>query len=216
VNSGERILKDVDTSLSNAAIHRLASEDIEVVNNTKVEEVRPDAVVLSDGRTVGARTTVWAAGVEMGPLVKDLDVPKDGRGRVLVDKFLRIKDRPGHYAVGDCISIEGGPRVPSLAQSAEQEGEVAGHNLAAEILGGEPEPFEYRQIGQLVDLGTTSALTDVLGVKLSGLLGEAVWRAVYLKELGYNLNRAQVLVDWAIDRVARPSASKLYDDPPTP
>jgi NADH:ubiquinone reductase (H+-translocating) len=103
-----------------------------------------------------------------------------------------------------------------LAQSAEQEGEVAGHNLAAEILGGEPEPFEYRQIGQLVDLGTTSALTDVLGVKLSGLLGEAVWRAVYLKELGYNLNRAQVLVDWAIDRVARPSASKLYDDPPTP
>ena len=216
VNSGERILKDVDTSLSNAAIHRLASEDIEVVNNTKVEEVRPDAVVLSDGRTVGARTTVWAAGVEMGPLVKDLDVPKDGRGRVLVDKFLRIKDRPGHYAVGDCISIEGGPPVPSLAQSAEQEGEVAGHNLAAEILGGEPEPFEYRQIGQLVDLGTTSALTDVLGVKLSGLLGEAVWRAVYLKELGYNLNRAQVLVDWAIDRVARPSASKLYDDPPTP
>jgi len=27
-----------------------------------------------------ARTTVWAAGVEPGPLLKDLDVPKDARG----------------------------------------------------------------------------------------------------------------------------------------
>jgi NADH dehydrogenase FAD-containing subunit len=59
-------------------------------------------------------------------------------------------------------------------------------------------------------------LTDVLGVKFSGILGEAIWRLVYLKELGYNLNRAQVLADWVVDRVARPSASKLYEDPPTP
>jgi hypothetical protein len=53
-------------------------------------------------------------------------------------------------------------------------------------------------------------------VRFSGILGEAVWRLVYLKELGCNLNRAQVLADWAIDRLSRPSASKLYDDPPTP
>jgi NADH dehydrogenase FAD-containing subunit len=59
-------------------------------------------------------------------------------------------------------------------------------------------------------------LTDILGVKFSGILGEVVWRFVYLKELGYNLNRAQVLADWAIDRFTRPSASKLYEDPPTP
>jgi hypothetical protein len=26
----------------------------------------------------------------------------------------------------------------------------------------------------------------------------------------------QVLADWAIDRVTRPRASKLYEDPPTP
>jgi len=216
VNSGQRILKDIDTSLSNAAIHRLASENIEVINNTKVTEIRPDAVVLSDGPTIAAHTTVWAAGVEPGLLIKDLDVPKDAHGHILVDKFLRVKGRPGVYAVGDCISIEGGPHLPALAQSAEQEGKIAGHNLAAEILGEPLTPFRYRSLGQLVDLGSTSALTNILGVKLSGLLGEAVWRLVYLKELGYNLNRAQVLADWAIDRVTRPNASKLYEDPPAP
>jgi NADH:ubiquinone reductase (H+-translocating) len=215
INSGTHILKDIDPSLANAAIHRLADQKIEVMNDTKVTEIRPDAVVLSDGRTIVARTTVWAAGVEPGPLVKDLDVPKDARGHIVVDEYLRVKDRPRVYAVGDCISIEGG-RLPSLAQSAEQEGEAAGRNLAAEIQGNALTRFRYRSLGQLVDLGSTSALTDILGVKFSGIVGEAVWRLVYLKELGYNLNRAQVLADWVVDRVTRPSASKLYEDPPTP
>jgi NADH:ubiquinone reductase (H+-translocating) len=106
--------------------------------------------------------------------------------------------------------------MPSATRSAEQEGEVAGRNLAAEIQGSTLTPFRYRSLGQLVDLGSTSALTDILGVKFSGIVGEAVWRFVYLKELGYNLNRIQVLADWAIDRLTRPSASKLYEDPPTP
>ena len=217
INSGSRILKNIDTSLSNAAIHRLASQKIEIINNTKVTEIQPDAVVLSDGGTIPARTTVWAAGVEPGTLIKSLDVPKDARGHILVDEFLRVKDKPEVYAVGDCVSIEGSPRLPALAQSAEQEGEVAGRNLAAEILNNdELTPFQYRSLGQLVDLGSTSSLTDILGVKFSGMLGEAIWRLIYLKELGYNLNRAHVLADWAIDRVARPSTVKLYDEPPAP
>jgi NADH:ubiquinone reductase (H+-translocating) len=157
VNSGDRILRDIDPSLANAAIHRLVSQRIEVMNDTKVTEIRPDAVVLSDGRTIPARTAVWAAGVEPGQLVKDLDVPKDARGRVLVDEYLRVKDRPGVYAVGDCISMEGGERLPALAQSAEQEGEVAGRNLAAEIQGVGLAALRYRSLGQLVDLGSTSA-----------------------------------------------------------
>jgi len=216
ISSGTRILKGIDPSLANAAIHRLASQRIEVMNDTKVTEIQPDAVVLSDGRTIQARTVVWAAGVEPGPLLKNLHLPKNARGHLLVDKYLRVKDRPGVYAVGDCISVEGAERLPALAQSAEQEGEVVGRNLAAEIQGNALEPFRYRSLGQLVDLGSTSALSDILGVKFSGILGEAVWRFVYLKELGYKLNRAQVLADWAIDRLTRPSASKLYEDPPTP
>ena len=44
------------------------------------------------------------------------------------------------------------------------------------------------------------------------MLGEAVWRMIYLKELGYNLNRARVLMDWTIDFFARTDTSKLYED----
>ncbi|MCL6439821.1 MAG: FAD-dependent oxidoreductase, partial [Rubrobacteraceae bacterium] len=213
VNAGERILKGIDPSLANAASRRLAAQRVEVINNTKVDEVSPKHVKLSDGRTLPAHTTVWAAGIQPPPLVEGLEVEKDKRGRIIVDEYMRVKDRPGVYAVGDCITIDyDGPPVPALAQSAEQEGRSAALNLAAEIRGEEPIPFRYQHLGQLVDLGETGALTDILGVRVSGLLGALIWKGVYLYELGYNLNRAQVLFDWTVDLFTRPNISKLFVD----
>jgi NADH:ubiquinone reductase (H+-translocating) len=217
VNAGDHILQGIDPSLVHAATRRLASQRIEVINDAKAKEVRPDAVVLSDGRTIPARTTVWAAGIEPSPLVKSLDVEKDHRGRILVDEFLRVKGTPGVYAVGDCTGIDyDGPPVPALAQAAEQEGKRAALNLAAEIKGDAPEPFRYRSLGQLVDLGEGSALVDILGTKVSGRIGALIWKGVYLYELGYNLNRAQVLADWTIDLFVRPDTSKLFEDAKSP
>ncbi len=212
VNAADQILKGLDSSLVNAATRRLASQRVEVINDAKVEEVRPDTVEFSDGRTIPTQTTVWAAGIEPPPLVGDLDVQKDQRGRIHVDQYLRVKDRPGVYAVGDCTSIQyDGPSVPALAQAAEQEGKRAAANLVAEIKNQEPVAFRYRSVGQLVDLGEGSALVDILGVKLGGLIGAFIWKGVYLYELGYDLNRAHVLADWTIDLFSRPDTSKLFE-----
>jgi NADH dehydrogenase len=171
VNAGDQILKGLDSSLVNAATRRLASQRIEVINDARVQEVRSDAVAISDGRTIPTRTIVWAAGIEPPPLVGNLDVQRDQRGRILVDQYLRVKDRPGVYAVGDCTSIQyDGPPVPALAQAAEQEGKRAASNLVAEIENQAPVAFRYRSVGQLVDLGEGSALVDILGVELGGTL----------------------------------------------
>jgi NADH dehydrogenase len=216
VNSGDRILKGIDPSLAHAAQRRLASQRVEVINDVKVTEVRPDGVSLADGRDIPARTIIWAAGINPGPLVAGLDVEKDERGRILVDEYLRVKGRPGVYSLGDCARMDyDGPPVPALAQAAEQQGRAAARNLVAEIRGeGQAGllPFRYQPLGQLVDLGTQSALTDIMGVRISGRLGALIWRMVYLYELGHNLNRARVLVDWIVDLLARPDTAKLYEE----
>ncbi len=217
VNADETILKEVDPALAHAASLRLASQRVEVINNARAEEVRPDSVTLSDGRTIPTRTTVWTAGIEPAPPVGDLDVHKDHRGRVMVDEFLRAKDRPSVYAVGDCVTVDhDGPPVPALAQAAEQEGKRAALNLAAEIKDEVPVPFRYRSLGQLVDLGEGSSLVDILGAKTSGRVGALIWKGIYLYELGHDLNRAQVLADWTIDLFSRPDTSKLFEDSKQP
>lgn len=217
VNAGDHILEGLDPSLVNAATRRLASQRIEVVNDAKVKDVGPDTVVISDGRAILARTTVWAAGIEPPPMVGNLDLEKDHRGRILIDQYLRVKSRQGVYAVGDCTSMQYfGPPVPALAQAAEQQAKRAALNLAAEIKNKAPVAFRYRSVGQLVDLGEGSAVVDILGVKLGGLVGALIWKGVYLYELGYDLNRAHVLADWAIDLFARPDPSKVFEDPKQP
>jgi NADH:ubiquinone reductase (H+-translocating) len=214
VNAGDHILHGLDSSLVNAATSRLTSQRTQVLNDAKVKEVRPDAVVISDGSTIPTRTTIWAAGIQPPPMVDNLDVKKDHRGRIFVDQYLRVKDRPGVYAVGDCTSMQyDGPPVPALAQAAEQQGKRAASNVAAEIQDKAPVAFRYRSVGQLVDLGEGSAMVDILGVKLGGLLGAVIWKGVYLYELGYDLNRAHVLADWTIDLFTRPDPSKLFEDP---
>jgi NADH dehydrogenase len=217
VNAGDHILKGLDSSLVNAATRRLASQRIEVINDAKVEEVKSDAVAISGGRTIPTRTTIWAAGIEPPPLVGNLDVQKDHRGRLLIDQYLRVQGRPGVYAVGDCTLMQyDGPPIPALAQAAEQQGKRAAANLAAEIKNETPIAFRYRSVGQLVDLGEGSALVDILGVKLMGLIGALIWKGVYLYELGYDLNRAHVLADWTIDLFSRPDTPKLLEDPEQP
>ena len=217
VNAGDRILKGLDSSLVNAATRRLASQRIEVIDDAKVKEVKPDAAVISDGRNLPTRTTIWAAGIEPPPMVGNLDVQKDHRGRILVDQYLRVKGRPGVYAVGDCTAMQyDGPPVPALAQAAEQQGKRAAANLVSEIENEAPVAFRYRSVGQLVDLGEGGALVDILGVKLGGLLGALIWKGVYLYELGYDLNRAYVLADWTIDLFTRPDTAKLFEDPKQP
>src|SRR5215213_6592245 len=116
VNAGDHILQGLDSSLVNAATRRLASQRIRVVNDAKVKEVRSDVVVISDGSTIPTRTTVWAAGIEPPPFVRNLDVEKDPRGRILLDQYLGVKGSPGVYAVGDCTSVKSdGPPFPALA-----------------------------------------------------------------------------------------------------
>ena len=213
VNSGDHILKGIDRSLADAARRRLEAQKVEVINDTKAREISADAVTLSDGQEIPTRTVVWTAGITPPPLVGELDLRKDKRGRILVDENLRAEGHPGVYAVGDCTSIDyDGPPVPALAQAAEQEGKTAARNVVAEIRGDEPKPFRYEQLGQLVDLGAGSALIDIFGVRFSGSLGALVWKGVYLRELGHNLNRAQVILDWATDLFARPDTSKLFED----
>jgi NADH dehydrogenase len=214
LNAGEHILQGLDPSLVSAATRRLASQRIEVINDAKVKDVGPATVLISDGRTITANTTIWAAGIEPPPFVGSLDVEKDYRARILVDRYLRVKSRPGVFALGDCTSVQyDGPPIPALAQAAEQQGKRAAKNLAAEIKDKPPGAFHYRPVGQLVDLGEASAMVDILGVKFGGRVGALVWKGIYLYELGYDLNRVHVLADWTIDLFARPDPSKVFEDP---
>jgi NADH dehydrogenase len=156
-----------------------------VINEVRAKEVTANCVILDDDREIEAENVVWTAGNRASAKVEDLDLTQQGEKGVETDSYMRVPDRENVWAIGDCaanVDRDEEP-VPPNAQAAVQEGEALAKNILATIDGEELTPFEYKPMGQLVELGSQFAVNDIMGVKFKGLPAALFWRAAYLFKL---------------------------------
>ncbi len=211
VDSNEEILKELDPALRRSARRHLEELEIEVINEVRAKEVTASCVILDDDREIEAENVVWTAGNRASAKVEDLDLPQQGEKGVETDSYMRVPDRENVWAIGDCaanVDKDGEP-VPPNAQAAVQEGETLAKNILATIDGGELTPFEYKPMGQLVELGSQFAVNEVMGVKFKGLPAALFWRAAYLFKLESPENRARIAADWFLDLFFHPSVTQI-------
>ena len=213
LEAGTEILKELDPALRRAARTELVARRIEVMTRVRAKEVTPACVVLDDGQEIGTENVVWTAGNRPNVKLKDLDLPLTKRDGVIVDEYLQVPDRLNVWAIGDSAAIphKDGEIVPPTAQAAVQEGHVVARNVLRAIDGtDELERFEYRPLGQLVELGGF-AVNEVMGVRFSGLLASLFWRATYLFKLESPQNRAQVASNWLLGVFFRPAVTQIRE-----
>ncbi|HKC20313.1 MAG TPA: FAD-dependent oxidoreductase [Candidatus Dormibacteraeota bacterium] len=205
------VLPHMEKPLRQAAASRLRDDRIDVRTEAKVSAVDARGVTLESGSRIAASTVMWAAGVEASSVARQLrGAQLDGGGRIQVDDCLRVRGVAATYALGDISAAHtDGRHVAPTAQAAVQESGAVARNLLAELEGVEPTPFEYRQLGRLVELGGRFAVSEVLGTQISGWAGHVLWRAVYLYKLGDWRDRLHVAADWLIGLVERPSVPRL-------
>ena len=92
------------------------------------------------------------------------------RGRIVVDATMQSRSHPRAWAIGDCAAIPGpdGRSYPALAQHANREARGVARNVAAVAAGARHSLFVYRSLGTMASLGHTSAVAQVMGVRLTG------------------------------------------------
>ena len=142
VEATDRVLPEIDRELAEYALRELRGRGIDIRLETTLEEVDADTARLSTGEVLPTRTVVWTAGVAPQPILEELNVPLDERGRVPVDEYLRVA---GHgLGLGDRrLRRRPDPRggtSPPTAQHAVRQGPVAARNIAAELGIGSPGP----------------------------------------------------------------------------
>ena len=91
VEASDRVLPEIDIELADYALRELRGRGIDIRLETTLEEVGADFARLSSGETLPTRTVVWTAGVAPQPILKELNLPLDERGRVPVDDHLRVR-----------------------------------------------------------------------------------------------------------------------------
>ena len=83
------------------------------------------------------------------------------------------------------------------------------HNIVATLRGGQKRTFTFTGLGKMGSLGHRSAVAEVFGIKISGLLAWFMWRTIYLAKMPGWGRRAKVASAWALDLVLPPDIVEL-------
>src|ERR1700719_1073844 len=201
IHPGKFLLPELGEELGNYAERKLRERKVDVIKGVRVASYDGSLVKLTDGKSIPASTLIWTAGVTPSPVIAPLPCEKV-HGRLLVSEYLAVTGVRGLWAAGDCAAV---PVLntdkfhPPTAQHGLREGLVAAKNIAAVVLDRPLKSFTFTTLGQLATIGRRTGVAMVFGVKFSGFVAWAFWRAVYLMKLPRLAKKLRVMVGWTLD-----------------
>jgi NADH dehydrogenase len=198
VEAAGRVLPEIDSELADYALRELRGRGIDIRLETTLEEVGPDSARLSSGETLPTRTVVWTAGVSPQPILRELNLPLDERGRVPVDQYLRVQGLDAVWAIGDCAAAPDprGGTCPPTAQHAVRQGPTAARNIAAELGVGTARPFDYRSEASFVNLGRYKAVGRIGERTFRGFPAWWLARSYHMSQIPGTARKARAVLDW--------------------
>jgi NADH:ubiquinone reductase (H+-translocating) len=229
VEAADRVLPPYPPDLSARAKRSLVRLGVTTMLDTTVVDIDAESVTVKprDGAAVriGARTKIWAAGVQASPLARALasaaGAEPDRAGRVTVEPDLTLPGHPEVFVIGDMNRVSDGrggvQPWPGIAQPAIQEGRYAAAAALARSDGQpSPPPFRYDDKGSLATIGRLSAVADIRGVRFAGAPAWLAWLFVHVLFLIGLENRLAVLSRWAISFVSHGRGQLLItgEEPP--
>jgi NADH dehydrogenase len=197
VDAAPKILPEIPRRLGEYAARRLAKRGIEIHVGTTLEAYDGVEAMLADGTRIPGRTLVWTAGVRPSPLLAQLGLPLDDRGRVVVDATLRVVGTDGIWALGDCAAVPN-TKTPGAFDPPTSQHSLRQARRLAKNLAGDPKPYGYRMLGQVATLGRFKGIAEIPGLHLWGFPGWFVTRTYHLYQLPLLTRKLRVVVDWTV------------------
>ena len=200
VNAGKRLLAAMDPVSSARAERDLKALHVHIRQPQFATEYRDGILKTSAGLEIPARTVIWVSGI-CANTIEGLPVESIGHaGRILTDRFCRVKGVQDVFAIGDQSLIEGDEDYPlghpQLAQVAMQQSKTVVENLKAAQKGLAGKPFKYRNLGVMATIGRNHAVAEIGGRKFGGFAAWVLWLVVHLRSILGVKNKAFILLNW--------------------
>jgi len=219
IEAGKKIVPEMDKELTDYAAKVLERRGVRIRVDTKVAKIEPGKIQLQGadgqpGETIAADTIVVATGVKPSPIVEQMQIEKDRKGRIAVDATMLSKGRPNVWALGDCAAIpdpndpQGRP-YPPLAQHALREAKALAKNILHALAGEPLEPFVYSNKGVLAALGHYRGVGRIYKFRVYGFVAWWVWRTYYVMQMPQWQRRIRIIVDWTVALLFKNDIAKL-------
>jgi NADH:ubiquinone reductase (non-electrogenic) len=217
IEQGPQLLPQSRSFNREQAALALRRRDVRLRLRTQVEAVDAEAISLrcqSDGEspahseTLAVRAVVWTAGLSFQAPRIDPPPACDSRGRLLCGADLRLQDHRDLFVAGDLaapVDPEGtdseapGAATPATAQVAFQQAAVLATNLIHSLRGEPLEPFQWKDLGEMMSLGVGEASLTGSGVTLAGPAAYQLRRLAYLTRLPGRPHQLRVAAGWLAD-----------------
>jgi len=133
-----------------------------------------------DGCGVEADLVVWCAGFGVATIAREAGLEVDGRGRIVVDEYLRSSD-PSILAVGDAAAVASGEGELRMACATAMP---MGAYAADFLLGETTDPFRFSFVTLCISLGRRDGIIQPRHAEDSSRGGALTGRAAaWCKEL---------------------------------
>jgi NADH:quinone reductase (non-electrogenic) len=188
LEAGPRLLPGLPEYIADETRKTLDGLAVEVLVNERVVQVLPDRVKAASGREVPAEFTVWAAGIRVASVLKDIGGLETNRiNQLIVQPTLQTTRDADIFALGDCAAAAWTQdrAVPPRAQAAHQQASHMVKTILRRLEGKPPRPFHYRDFGSLVSLGSYQSVGTLMGFvtggtfRVEGLLAKLFYLSLY-------------------------------------
>ncbi|GAB2789241.1 NAD(P)/FAD-dependent oxidoreductase [Streptomyces chlorus] len=207
IDIAPKLMPELGEKLGRSAQEILTRRGIEISLGVSIAKAGPEEVTFTDGRVVPTRTLIWTAGVVASPLIATLGA-ETVRGRLAVTADMSLPGEDGVFALGDAAAVPDnakgveGAVCPPTAQHATRQGKQVADNIIATLAGRPLQPYHHRDLGLVVDLGGTDAVSKPLGVELRGLPAQVAARGYHWSALRTNVAKTRVMTSWLLNSIA--------------
>ena len=181
VEAQDALLSSLGTKVSELAINRLRSREIEVLLKTRITKAWSAGVETADGQTIPTCTVIWVAGVKPVYVVETLPFEKAKGGRIVVNEYMEVPESLGVYVIGDCAYLlqeNSSVPYPPTQQVAQRQGPACARNIIRAMLGEHQVPFRYKFKGQVIYMGRNLVVAQ-LGNRVFDGFAAALLRRIY-------------------------------------
>ncbi len=207
IDIAPKLMPELGEKLGRSAQEILTRRGIEISLGVSIAKAGPTEVTFTDGRVVPTHTLIWTAGVVASPLIATLGA-ETVRGRLAVTADMCLPGEDGVFALGDAAAVPDdakgveGAVCPPTAQHAVRQGRQVADNVIATLTGRPLRPYHHKDLGLVVDLGGTDAVSKPLGVELRGLPAQVAARGYHWSALRTNVAKTKVMTSWLLNSIA--------------
>ena len=193
VEAQQQLLPGFQPAAREFAENYLREQGVTIITGQRISVVRSESIVLAAGRELPQSMLIWTGGIKPSPVIADLPLPKDPAGWLIVNDRLHSPADERLYAVGDIVAIQGADgtvQLQRLAYHAQDQGAVAGINIANHLRGKSLIRYEPRYKPQLISIGRDMGIFSQGDAFRAGAWVVALKKAVERRHLMSYLTRS--------------------------